>query len=360
MKNTSRFLPIICMAFLASNLTVLSGCSNKSKVGLIYGDYRTETITNISYLQLSTKIQEEENFLLSIEPTSYCACWRDFKLVAENYIKNNHVIIYRIKINEFGEDKFGLNLKEGYTSFAIFENGKVVRDVASDNGQILKDDSEFAKYMEDNVTLPTMFYVSLDQVNEMYISEQNSAIYFSRSNCPDCTYVDRYFLKDYSLSNRNTNKLYILDCESIGIRKYDEEGNLTPESAVLWQNFKDDYGLSNKNNSKFGFDTGFVPTFFLLNKNQYLSGAVYFNDTLVEDGSSYKIESTYYSQNRMQYLQYLDSSLPSIEGMQISSDQVGKIGNYVYWKQDCAAKTHNKYLEKFLNYSLPLVSYNIK
>lgn len=348
------------MSILGTNLVALSGCSNQSKVGLIYGDYRAETVTNISYMQLSTKIAEEESFLLAVEPSSYCACWRDFKLVAENYIKDKHVIIYRIKINEFGENKFGLNLKEGYTSFAIFENGKVRHDVASDNGQILKDDSEFAKFLDEKVTLPKTFYVSLEQVDDMYNSDQNSLIYFSRSNCPDCTYVDRHFIKDYSLSHRDSNNLYILDCESIGIRKYDEEGSLTPESAIAWQAFKDAYGLSSLNNVNYGYDTGYVPTFLLLNKNKFLSGAVYFNDTLTLDGSTYKIKSSYYSEDRKQHLQYLDSTLPPLEGMEIPSEQVGKIGDYAYWKQDDAAKVHNKYLEKFLNYSLPLVNYNVK
>ena len=139
-------------------------------------------------------------------------------------------------------------------------------------------------------------------------------------------------------------------------QKLDDEGNVNAEQ---WQTFKDDYGLSNKHNPVYGYNTGYVPTFLYINGYltgaQYLSGCVVFNDTVVEQDSKYVVTDSYYTSERLGSLTYLDSSVQTriLKGKTLGSKDVTvypEYGNYVAWNHESAEQYHNVFVEKFLDY----------
>ncbi len=367
-------MKIAHLLILPLSLAVLTGCKGKNGdniAHLHYGQMASESYETIDYQTLSEKVDNKETFLVSVYAEG-CSCWSTFQTVLREYIKETHVIVYAIGYKSFhsstGEtlDNFGLKLKSGYTSFAIFKDGKPLVDLNSEKKE-LKEYEPFKKMMDASVTLPKIFYISKSQVDALYSSNETSLLYFARSNCQDCQYFDRNLLDSYEASKN----IYILDCEKIGIREYDEDGKLTPESQIAWDKFKVDYGLASTNNPDFGYNSGYVPTLFLLNGSgdaehpaaTFQQGCVYFNDSIEEvDETTCKVTDTYYTSERASKLAYLDGVSVSILKDRIvpkSDTSSFEYGGHTYymWKQESAAKYHNSLAKAFLDYSVQRVTH---
>lgn len=366
-------MKISTLILLPLSLTLLTGCNknkDSKKATLQYGQMISNTTEAIDYQTLSEKVDSKETFLLAVYAPG-CSCWSTFQAVLADYMKENHVIVYSISYKEFhtdgGEsrDNFGMKLKSGYTSFAIFKNGKVIVDVNSEKKE-LKEIDVFKKLMESSVILPKIFYISKDQVDSLYASEETSVLYFARSTCSDCQYFDRNLLDSYTAEKN----MYILDCEKIGIRKYDEDGNLTPESAAKWAEFKENYGLASVNNPDYGYDAGYVPSLFLLKgngdknnpKTTFMSGSVYFNDTVEVVDGHYEVTNSYYTSERLSKLEYAsDIEKNVLKGMSLDDDEVSSIEykgeTYHFWKHESAAEYHTPLAKAFLDYALPKVTH---
>ena len=344
--------PLLLVSLLMSSFAI-SGCSNNSKINLIYGDYTNNTVTDIKYLDLQSKIANKETFMLAVEPTGSCACWSDFKAILNVYIPETHVIVYHMKYAMFYENEtYGLNLRDGYTTFAIFESGELKQNIISDRQNMFHDEKVFREYITGTVNLPHYFYISLDKTNELFAaSSTSSVIYFARSTCSDCAYVDKYVLKDYAENHSFRNDMYILDCEKIGIREYDEDGHLTPESQVKWNKFKEDMLLADTYNKDYGYNTGYVPTFIKVRNNTVESASVYFNDTVEEVDGKYKVTDSYYTEERLPKLDYLKdySGTKVLKGLELSEDSIQKFGSFAMWKQEKAAEYHTPLLKCFLD-----------
>ena len=355
MKKAFILLPL--------SIALLSGCDNNKKVDLKYGQMYSTDVSFIDYLTLKEKIDDKETFLLTVSAPT-CSCWSTFRSVLNAYIDEHHVLVYAIQYDQFHDesgkslDTFGLNIQSGYTSFAIVENGELRANLKSGKEQLFKSITSFEKYMSDMVSLPKAFYVSLEQVDELYKKDETSLIYFARSTCGDCGYFDKHFLNNYEISNT----MFILDCETIGIREYDEEGHLTPESAIKWAAFKQAYGLGSEHNPDYGYDTGYVPTLLLVHGGEsvsYLSGCVYFNDTVSKDDNGYYVSNSYYTEERLSKLEYLNdfSGTKILKGERISEEAITAFGEYYMWDQDDAAKLHNPLAKALLDYALPKVNF---
>jgi len=354
MKNKTLVLSI---TFLTTIFGCLSCNKNTKKeeeslTKFLYGSMIQNCCIDKTYNDIYEEIRNNKSFLIVVEPGNGCMCWARFKPILEDYIKKTHVIVYHVKYDEFyGKDAFGMDIKNGYTTFAIFNEGKLSQNILEDGKNILNDETKFNEFMDKHVQLPKLFYVSQNQVDEMYHSNEKSVIYFARKSCGDCQYVDKNFLPLY-FENKDYN-LYILDCQEI----YDADQT---QEKTQWATFKNNYGLSDTNNSIYGFNTGYVPTFLLVNGDEtttnYLSGAVYFNDSLSSDGSY--VQTSYYSADRLENLQYLDGDDSLlIEGVSVNENERAKYGEKYYWNQDCAAKYHNVLLEKFFDYALPQITF---
>lgn len=346
----------------------LSACGETPKVELKYGQMADVNPRYIDYQTLKEKFENNETFLLTTYAQT-CTCWSTFKSVLNGYINESHALVYAINYNAFHDttgaslDTFGLNIQSGYTSFAIVNKGELVQNLKSGKDKIFTDVSVFTQFMSEMVILPKMFYVSLEQVDQLYATDATSAIYFARSDCGDCQYFDKNFLDLYSPNG----KLYILDCEEIGIRVYEEDGSLTPESQIAWNNFKANYGLGSSNNPDFGYDTGYVPTLLLVKGNSaeggkptFLSGACYFNDSLDQDDKGYYVSNSYYTDERKEKLEYLADfkGTSVLKGLRLDASDVGTYGSYIYWNQESAQKYHDPLVKAFLDYALAKVDHD--
>lgn len=366
---------IFILPFLA--LPLLSGCNSSHKISLVYGKMSDNSLTVIDYATLVTKIESnKDTFILTVAPKSNCACWNTFKNILAAYSTKTHVNIYNMVNTEFYNadsvqlNTYGMSIRQDRETFAIFENGKLAQHRVYDSKDYIFTESvQFEKYMEDVVNLPTMFEISLNQLQNIQASKEDALVYFARNNCPDCTYVDTHYLKEYGENHLDMKPLYILDCEKLGIRVYDENNQLTPESQIAWQTFKDTYGLSKLYNDKYGYDNGYVPTFQHIKGNDgsyassIVSSSVYFNDTISEEDGKYVVTNSFYTEERKVNLDYLEGiNTPVLKGLELSENDVSKIeykGNiYLSWKKESAEKYHSALLKGFLDKHLPLVSHN--
>ena len=371
-----KFVKLLLLPILFA--PILSGCpASDQKVDLHYGSYAQNELTTITQPELASKVDSKESFIAVVSPGhAGCMCWQDFKVILNDYIKDNHVIIYEISYNSFFDasnnqlNTFGLDIRKEMETFALFSKGELkTQSVYSSSNSMFKQPSAFKEYLEGLISKPTMYFISLDQLTSIYQSGKEAVIYFARSNCPDCQAVEIDFLREYTVNHREANKLYILDCETIGIREYDEEGHLTPESAARWQEFKNDYGLASVNNEQFGHTTGVVPTFQLIKGNgasyssSILSSSVYFNDSLENEGGQVKIKESFYSEARKGNLQYINNVETKIlEGMIIPENDYYTmtfgLNTYYIWKNECAERYHSPLLSAFLDYALPQVTHS--
>ena len=372
MRKNHVILPLILTSFF------LTGCPQNyyEVTHLDYGSYIDTSLRVINHSELDKLISSESSFVIAVSPaTKGCACWNTFKQILQNYVKTEHVIIYEINYDSFfttsGQqmDSYGITIHKDEETFAIFNKGKLARqDVYNANNSIFKVTMDFNSYMEKYVIKPNMYYVGLDNLEQIRTkaASEKAVVYFARNNCPDCQYVESNFLNTYDFKNY---RMYIVDCESLGIREYalDDEGNptmsLTPESQVAWQTFKDDYGLSNKYNETYGFDTGYVPTFQLVSgggenyRDGIISASVYFNDSYEKEDDHYVVTKSFYSEERKSHLSYLEGEENAIiQGITFTEEEMEEVtyGEFTFktWSKSYMAKRHNPLLKKFLDYAL--------
>lgn len=349
-----RLLFVVNFALLlAANL---SGCSSNKKVDILFGDMHAESLTTLSYGKLKEKVDSKESFMLTVQYSDNCGCWSDSKPIIERYIKEKHVNVYHIKLEELdgNNNRFGIEIISGNVTFAIFKDGEV-KSSTTTKEDTLKIYDSFVSYVESVIQLPKMYYVSLEDVNNLYKSTDKNIIYFSRSTCGDCSWMDSNGLKSWSQKTTKYSKtIYVLDCDQAGIR-YKEDGKTVDKEQ--WQAFKHTYGLSTQNNPTYGYETGVVPTFYLIQGSEtavnFLSGCVVFNDSIkkAEDGNYY-VTNSYYTGERLPNLQYVDSGVKTkvLKGMKVESGVIDN-GQYAYWDHPAAEEYHNVFLEKFLDWA---------
>lgn len=355
-----KFLAILSLSFLTVGTALLSSCSGGGKICIYFGDKNATDVTTIKFTKLEEMVNSKENFMIAVQYSDGCACWSsDAHPVLQKYVQDNQVNIYHIKYDELRahENTFGIKIITGNVSFAIFEEGQCKVNLNTRENPPLKDYELFTSFMKDTINLPKFYYVTLDDVKNMYKSSEKSVIYFSRNSCGDCSYINEHFLKDWNKSHPNySKKMYVLDCDQKGIR-FDDQGEYNEKQ---WYKFKDDYGLSTANNTVYGYGEadggGYVPSFYLIqgsqSKTTFLSGAVAFNDKLAKDGDNYKVVNSYYTEERLSSLQYIDDSVRNkvLVGLSVNASDVTLYGQYISWNHDAAEKYHNPLLEKFFDY----------
>lgn len=345
---------------------LLTSCEEQDKITLIFGDVSAETTTLITHSQLASLVLDDETFIVVTTPLSNCACWSTFKnQVLNQYIAENHVLVYEINYEDFyaGEtnlDTFGINIMGDRQTFAIFDQGELVVNLPYESDQrMFKELDAFKLFMEERVNLPKIYQVStLEDLNELYAQDEKFIIYYGRSLCGDCAYVDKY-LSQYVIDHQEMDKIYYFDGELI--REY-QDGVLINEDE--WQEFKDNYGLSALNNPQYGFDEGYVPAFYYVDptsgetfSQKVQDGLVYFNDTISEENGTYKVTNSYFSNERVPNLHYLDNYQGEkvLEGKILTSADVNVYENSLTWKQESAAIYYNEYLKLFFdNYAYDL------
>lgn len=287
----------ICLVLIVLIFFVVSGCSCKKddgKTSLQIGDYNVDTYQIIDFDVLSSMIESKENFLLYVYQDDCQGCMR-FKPILENVIKDRHIYVYGIRYQDI---KKGHELKkiEATPAIAVYQEGKLrIKVDALNNEEYFVDNGSLMNFLDKYTYMPTAYYVNLEQLNEKINRGDSFIVYYSRSSCSDCFYLNRNYLKEYLNNNVNSKYFYILETEVEGIRYSDGEYD-----AEQWQKFKDDFGLSEANNP-LGHGVGYVPTFQYYENGAIREMMVYFNDgeyITNEDGSTYVIiNNSYYSDN---------------------------------------------------------------
>ena len=171
-----------------------------------------------------------------------------------------------------------------------------------------------------------MYYINLEQLQSKINNDESFIIYYSRSSCGDCNYLNKNYLRQYLSSHVDSKYFYVIETDAEGIRFYngaspDTSNDATDDekaAAAQWQAFKDQYGLSNVNNP-IGHGVGYVPTLQYYQDGEISDMMVYFNDGEYvlnsDDTYSIRINASYYNDNpylnqTVKYSEYKEKLAP--------------------------------------------------
>jgi hypothetical protein len=318
------------------------------------------------------------NFILLVKGSEdTCICWQELRETVYRYMESTNARIYLISYDAFGsEDTYGLDIKKGYDTIAVFSNGKLAYQRAniSDGDAFATDYDVFHDWMSARVSVSDMLYVTKSQLDDLYGGGidvgGNFVVGYLRGSCSDCSYLAYRMLKDHN--DGEWTRSYLFDCDVEGVRYYngavpDESGTADEQEAYAqWQAFKDDYGLSDAIDADFGYGTGYVPTFqhCLQNATETIKPAscvtdmaVYANDTLAaNDDGTYRVSASYYDGSRSH--EFIDDNPSFPSGLEtdftkidnIPVDNVTVVNGEAYWNHDASSIYHDRMLEAFLSF----------
>lgn len=349
-KVVKILLPIMCL-----NAAILSGCGEDNRIVLSFGDIHANDVTEIFYDQVQAKVDNKESFMLAISPDSGCNCWELFHPIIKNYIVENKLYCAHIGMNAFRDVayKYNISLTSGATTFVIFNKGEAkVQLCSSAKDSPLESASKFKKFMDGNVKMPKIYFVNESDVLSMVSSGKNAVVYYERSECGDCSYLNPTIFEYYKKNNNyNKQNLYVLDCQPWKLLSNEE-----------YQAKKDLFGISANINTVYGAnigtDQGVFPYLAYISEGKITSAAVAFNDQIKLENNKYVIADSYYTNERLTNLDYLDSvSNKVLKGMELPESDVNDSGSYIAWKKDKAIKYYQPIIESFLDSKLPNVNY---
>ena len=352
----------ISLFLLPLTLLSLVGCSGDTteKVSLdkgrLYDESALEHFDPITSDEFNTMVHNEESFMVLVyDNGSTCDCWHRFRTTLREFLENKDALLYALDYSEFEklDDRHGITYYSDTETLAIFEEGELKyqrsRDGTEDNWA--NNLEAFTSWADERIAYSKLLEVNENQLSDLYEGSIDSefTMYFGRESCGDCSYVNENFLIDYMKQSAKAN-LYYFDVDPI------RDGESEDYDA-----FKVAYGLSESEGYDLGYGTGFVPTFQHVNTAAGTTEeilpkiddmCVYFNDTLVADGDSYEVETSYYSQSRLEYLNFLNGyelEHKVLEGLSVPDEDVTISGKSIYWKNSAAAEYHTPILEQFLN-----------
>lgn len=310
MKKIFKYL----MCFICA-ITVVSGCSCKkeedTKASLQVGDMNATTYKDITLDEYETKISDKDSFVLFIYSNTCSAC-KAFKPVLNGVIKERHLIIYGLEYGLITSDSSISKIK--YTpTIIIYDKGeRIFQTLTDEDYDYLESKSTFLSLLDKYTYMPTLYYINKEQLVNKINSNEKFIIYYSWNLCGDCSYLNKNYMKEFLNNNPDTKHFYIIETNAKGIR-LDEEGK---SDANMWQEFKDTFGLSSKNNP-LGHGAGYVPTLQYYENGEIKDMMVYFNDynttrTDSDLGVFYMtIDNSYYDDNpyigqELSYSDYFD------------------------------------------------------
>ncbi len=337
--------PLLALTLPA--LLLLGGCNPSLEtitpvaldMGTIVYDEAEISANSLSHMQeisigeLNDMRSEKKNFLLLVGNQFDCSCWTAFHdEVMVPYILDNHLLLYWVAYsgNEAKLGEMGLELSSSHETLAIFKDGEIAyqHTTADTTSSWVKEKKVFAAWMDARIQAPRLLSLSKEQLDKKYEGQEDFSIFFSRSTCGDCSFLERNDIKEYFISNVKDetipeNYLYYIDCDQVGIRYVlgEDQKIYTPSSfgeygekaSTQWKNFKQEYGLSYSEDNPVGWDEGYVPTIYHIHpSNGEKTGdvidfaGVFYNESVEEE----TITGTYFTSERLELpaLDYLSSS----------------------------------------------------
>ena len=325
-----RFTLLFLSTLLASSTMLFSGCSNvpgDTRIHLDFGEIKANDISNITelpelkYNGLVSKITHGDSFLLAIYNEG-CGCWTDFQPVLTEFFNETHTTVEYINVYEFvGKEDLGLYLEiSDLPSLAVYEKGqlKIQSVYLRDDRMMFKSYTKFKEFIDKNVVFPKMYYVEKDVLDSNIEENIEFNLYIGRNACGDCNAVTTDVLYDWSKKTEQVSDiLYVFD-----IQKYYPASDATDEEKATYQEIKDYYGLSEKNNPIFGYSSGMVPTFQRRKGMEILDMIVVLNDSV--DRTNKKVTS-YFTEERVSHMKFLEgASLEKtiLDGFELTDEQI--------------------------------------
>ncbi len=339
MLHMNKNLPLFLLSF---SLLPLASCNPSletiEKVVIDYGTIRfdAEEInaskkSHMEQIDLGTfndMVSSKSNFLLLLGNAFDCSCWTAFHNdVLAPYLLDEHLYLPWISYEDGAKTlaDLGAEVSANHETLMIFKEGKIAyQHTTSDvNSSWVKEAKTFRSWMNARIEAPRLLTLNKDQLDAKYAGSADFSIVFSRSSCPDCSFLVDNDIKSYFASNIKETKipenyLYLLDCDVVGIRKViDEDGKVySPSSSeeaneyqkaayTQWVNFKTEYGLAFSEGNPAGWDEGYVPTVFHIHPNgkdkagDVIDYSGVFYNEQIENGL---ITSSYFSSSRLEAL----------------------------------------------------------
>jgi len=332
------------------------GCKpkeNDNKIFLEFGKVhqtKTNQVSEIDYDTLSSWINNGQTFALAVSNDG-CTCWTNFEPILANFNFKYNLDIRHVRVQELnveGRDRFGLYTVPIDSPFiAFFKQGKLIRQAMyggnKSQSKIFTDSTgaEFEKFFFENAYLPKMYYVEKETLDSYITENKEFNLYISRGKCGDCSTANKEVLSKWNTTIESVNSpLYVFDIDVY-----------RDTSTEVYQQVKDDYGLSDAQNKEFGWSTGYIPTFQHRKGSTIEDMIVVYNDGLRTEGED-KVLNSYFTNEMVSKIKFLKDTGTKyvLDGMKLNDDQIAYYEGYGYYlKSEVKAQLHNPILELFMN-----------
>lgn len=346
-----------CTIFHKKNTSITFGRLYDSSLSKDVNSFFLHT-SNITYEEYAKKVSNKENFVLAVYEYKAlmegkdidCLCYTSFASSLREYMEKYNAEIYALDSSELSSfsERYGLNLLLGEQTLAIFENGEIKKQETS--GEERLSSLEKVENFFENVSWSKMLYINKEQLDTFLETNGQYTIGYLRKSCSDCSYLSYHFLKEYNQKTFDKN-IYVVECDEEGIRYKD--GEVDSEG---WSSFKDQYGLSNKWNLSFGYDVGYVPSFFTYQVSgkgniSIIDGAVYGNDVLEMKDGVCSVQVSYWDKREHPFYSLLNKEVrTNLIGLEIASDDYLKANDECCWQKEKMAKYHDPLLKGYLDF----------
>ena len=274
MKKKLLFIALFPMLLASCNGTV-------SKINFPYSDeVRTQDgqwIELPSYNDLSYKVDNGDTFILVIGNRT-CGCTLDLEPVIEAWSEETRIPVHYLEFTLllYQPEKFDIPLVSSNPPLiTIFVEGELAEYRAyntrtSSENALFYDLDLLRSWFETYLNLPAFHFLTKASFDALFeTSGETLLIYFGREDCPSCAFAYQTFLTSYLLETPNLPAMYAIDVTLNGIRIPETPGleSTTGNNTPGWNQFKTDYGLNASLNTTFGYASGFVPTFMIIETN---------------------------------------------------------------------------------------------
>ena len=354
MKKIHKFL-IFLSLFACAGLSSCGGQNNQSnKINFLTGSFDEKFnaghFEDINQTQLNNLRDANADFIVYVHTLGCTTCASVEKKI-KHYIDDYGLTIYRITYSGL-DSTDPLKLSSSTTPIlGFYKDGKKLDILPySDNVKSFETQESLNKMFEKYVSLPSYFYISPETLDQKIENEDSFVVLYTRSTCPDCSYLNTHFLNDYMSKNKDKT-FYLMECDVNG-RRYslDSDPAYPTVDAEQWQAFKDKYQLSERTSSAFGYDLGVVPTF-----QYYKNGILTASDVYVKDEFSEELISG--SEEEGSNVTYrftvTKSFFEELEGQSFDfttiyhQDSISMLKGQ--FKKDCVSSVHDTKLNEFLN-----------
>lgn len=331
----------------------MSSCKSSPTDRLSFGLFSKDTtalnrLKSLTYEGLTSKVEDtKESMLVVTYKGEGCSCWPTFQAQAKLYNEEYHGWFYIIKASEFTgkTNTFDMRIPEGDTvSLSIFSKGKLVKQWVDndDNKKIFQDYKEMRNAISAVIGDPTYLYADESGLDYLIANKTKLSVYFAKTDCPDCTSLETTLLAPYASAHTIVDDFYIFDVATF-------------KGTERYQEIKDKYGLSTKNNTTLGFGDGVMPTLQYIENKAIKDMAVIYNDTVTKADGKYTVTDSYYDENRYTKLSFMSKVTTKVlKGLELTKDDVSEVeypgyGTYVSWLHDKANTYYKPIFDAFMD-----------